>query len=653
MLGLALLCTLGVGHAEAPRPPVSYFGGVGLLQMPSARFADDGELQFGGSVAGPDDSYSRYFMSVQALPWLESTLGYKGASEADRDAGADSYKHLDAKIALLPESRYIPALALGARDLTGSGPFSGEYLVASKRYYNWDFSLGRGFGGLASDDYLGLFGGVSYQTAVPGLSLQLELDGDIYQARPSGNRFAPVNLGLTYRPNDWLDLSVGLERSDTLMAQLVLHTNLHRERGIAGPGREPERLRPRPAGGQQAGLVAESVMAGLSERGYQVEGIAIEDAAVEIHAAQDRYRKAPQALGRLARVAANRLPPEIEQIRLVELEQGLATARVSLYRKDLENALTHRGSPEEVWINTSISAPALQPPAGFNANTQAYPRLSWSLEPRFRQHLGEVDSSYAHQLSVQLAGNWQINRHLGLSGALALDVHNNLDQLAPAAGSRLPRVRSEIQQYLEQGANGIERLELNYLWRPAQSLYARISAGLFEEMYGGLGGELLYRPFGERWALGTDINWVKQRGFDKGLSFLDYQTVTGHASLYYDVPLYNLDARLSAGRYLARDWGMTLDISRAFGNGTRVGIFASHTDAAADEPGQEDWGKGVYLSVPLDLFSVRSRKAYAGFGWRPLNRDGGQMLGNGQRLHPLTHASRPHHWGDQWHSLLD
>ena len=48
-----------------------------------------------------------------------------------------------------------------------------------------------------------------------------------------------------------------------------------------------------------------------------------------------------------------------------------------------------------------------------------------------------------------------------------------------------------------------------------QSLHLRSYAGILESMYAGVGSEILYEPFGKRWAIGTTINALKQRGFKK------------------------------------------------------------------------------------------------------------------------------------------
>ena len=53
------------------------FGGVGLLQTPTARFARDGQLTAGFNRVRP---YDRYFVTLQAMPWLEATLRYTSVS---------------------------------------------------------------------------------------------------------------------------------------------------------------------------------------------------------------------------------------------------------------------------------------------------------------------------------------------------------------------------------------------------------------------------------------------------------------------------------------------------------------------------------------------------------------------------------------------
>ncbi|KAF1017371.1 MAG: hypothetical protein GAK31_00636 [Stenotrophomonas maltophilia] len=83
--GLAVL-TLSISsvlHAqEGPTPTASDWGGIGLLQTPTARMADEGELAFTASHTSP---YSRYNVVLQPLPWLEGASRY--VSVANRRYG--------------------------------------------------------------------------------------------------------------------------------------------------------------------------------------------------------------------------------------------------------------------------------------------------------------------------------------------------------------------------------------------------------------------------------------------------------------------------------------------------------------------------------------------------------------------------------------
>ena len=56
------------------------------------------------------------------------------------------------KFRLLKENYYLPALAVGMRDIAGTGNFSTEYIVATKKIGNLDITSGIGLGLLGSDN---------------------------------------------------------------------------------------------------------------------------------------------------------------------------------------------------------------------------------------------------------------------------------------------------------------------------------------------------------------------------------------------------------------------------------------------------------------------------------------------------------------------
>ena len=71
-----LLVPCGLAQAE-PRLTQSDFGGVGLLQTPTARMAPAGELSVNASRTSP---YSRYSLSLQPFDWLEGRYVLPGHS---------------------------------------------------------------------------------------------------------------------------------------------------------------------------------------------------------------------------------------------------------------------------------------------------------------------------------------------------------------------------------------------------------------------------------------------------------------------------------------------------------------------------------------------------------------------------------------------
>jgi len=116
---------------------------------------------------------------------------------------------------------------------------------------------------------------------------------------------------------------------------------------------------------------------------------------------------------------------------------------------------------------------------------------------------------------------------------------------------------------------------------------------------------------------------------------------TGHVTIYCKPDIYNLLVKLSVGQYLARDRGATLDVSRQFDSGVRIGLFATKTNVSAAEFGEGSFDKGAYITIPLDLFFASSTRREAGFTFRPLTRDGGQMVYDGPELYSTVNNGQP------------
>jgi hypothetical protein len=161
-------------------------------------------------------------------------------------------------------------------------------------------------------------------------------------------------------------------------------------------------------------------------------------------------------------------------------------------------------------------------------------------------------------------------------------------------------VRSDAALYLKYGATGIDDVTLSYYSKLAPDVYARASGGYLETMFGGAGGEVLYRPFGSRWAVGVDMWQVYQRNFDDLFGFQKYNMTTGHVSLYWETPWYNITTVLRGGRYLAGDYGATFEIYRRFDTGILIGGWFTLTNVPFSEFGEGSFDKGIRIVIPME-----------------------------------------------------
>ena len=211
-----------------------------------------------------------------------------------------------------------------------------------------------------------------------------------------------------------------------------------------------------------------------------------------------------------------------------------------------------------------------------------------------------------------------------VSGSAARTLAGNLDEGLPS-DSALPHVRSDFARYAREGRTSIPTLYAERIWTPAPDVFARVTGGLLEPMFAGVSAEALWRPHGKPFALGLDLNWVAQRAYDGGFSTLGYSVATGHVSLYADLPVWNLYGVLRGGRYLAGDWGGTIEIGRRFDSGIEVGGFATFTNVPFSRFGEGSFDKGIYLRFPLQLLGPET-SARATAVVRPVQRDGGQRL---------------------------
>ncbi len=661
------------------RPSLNFYGLPGLVDMPSAYALPDGTFVTSiSSFAG----ITRTTLSFQATPRITASFRYAGIQDWN-SGGFETYRDrsFDVRFLLNEESRMWPAVTIGLQDFAGTGIYAGEYIVASKTFSTpavggsgqgaLRVSAGLGWGRLASSGSIGsLFGdmrpafdpndtggelstdqwfrgdvapfaGVEWQVNKK-LGLKVEYSSDAYiqeaVARNVFTRKSRFNFGAEYQYSEQIRFGAyylyGSEVGITAQFQLNPRQPLTPLRVAAPPAVAP---RPSRASNPQAYGTAwasatsapvtlrDALVPLLEADGLMLEAVSVSATQAEVRFQNKRYHSMANAIGRTARAMARVMPASVETFRIVPVtSEGLAMSAVILQRSDLERLEFSPDATNALLARAGfVDAPQALP--GGVMPDELYPDFSWSLGPYVSPSYFDpdepvrLDAGLALEASYRPAPGWLV------AGQLRYRLAGNIGDSTRVSNSVLPRVRTNGVLYARESNAYIETLYASRQWKPAENLYARISAGYLESMFGGVSGELLWKPQASRLAFGVEANYVMQRDFDRAFGFQDYDVATGHVSAYYEFGDGYL-GQIDVGRYLAGDVGATFSLSREFDNGWRVGGFFTLTDVSAADFGEGSFDKGITLTIPLSWFIGEPSRRSISTTIKPIQRDGGARL---------------------------
>ena len=667
------------------KPTLAFSGVTGLIDMPSGESQPDGAFSVTRSGFGP---IGRTTLTFQITPRLSGSFRYTSFRKWDDVIPSPLETNLDRsfdlRYQLIKETDYLPAVTVGIQDIIGTGLMAGEYLVATKsigstvkvtaglgwgRFGSYG-SIGAPFGprpvaevGLGGRPRLGEwfkgdvapFAGVEWQITKK-LGFKAEYSSDFYTAeagfRQTFDHTSPFNYGFEYQVAEVLRVGLySLYGSEIgVSAQIILDPKRSPAGGQLGAGPLPIKNRPGSAGWSddtvfEAGSATKTrdrLQKLLAKDGIIVESFAMTASGAQLRIRNTRIDSAPQAIGRTSRAMAAVLPAGVETFEIVPVSDGLALSKVVLRRSDLEELEFSANQDAEMLARAQIVAVNGAQPAGAVMGKGLYPKFDWGLAPYVRTALFAPDNPLRIDVGVRANLRYDIAPGLVLSGSVTKKFAGNLDKSTRVSTSPLQHVRSDSANYDRQGDPALENLTLAWYTKPAPDLYSRVTIGYLERMFGGVSAELLWKQVDKPYALGVEVNYVKQRNFDQLLGFQDYSTVTGHVSGYY---AFNngFQAQLDVGRYLAGDVGATLSIDRQFANGWKIGAYATLTDVPFDQFGEGSFDKGIRIEIPYAwALGKQTRKKYKNT-IQPILRDGGARLAVDGRLYETV---REYHAGD-------
>ncbi len=644
-------------------------GQTGLWDMPNARIMPDWHGRINFSSADP---YQYWSGTVGLLDRLEfnarltdiTTVPFAGQEYA-RD------KAIDVKFLLFKERDWLPAIALGATDIYGTGLFTSRYLAFSGRFKYLDLTFGIGQGILAGEVTEGkardllltrptgkdsrLFGGLEFHIT-DDLSFVGEYSSFDYEdLRGNSKADWPVNLGLKYRYGDYLLSSLSWQKGEELSFSLGLTVPFDPEMFL--PWKKdplyvpPEKVRMDAIQAENrdlASLVADQVSTG----GFKHVRVAAKQDAIWVEFVNNKYLSSQKAMGRVVRIVVQTTPSQIGWLYLALVKDGVVVYSWKVHRNLVNAFLDNRLDEMALWEHSAHDLGGNTLWLEFAAKKESLPLkkaprgqedLAIHIAPRIESLLNDPSGFFKASLSVLTTLNYNPWKGGLLTGSLETVAYNNISTSNVVEEPFPPR--SDFVDYRSDSNPRVHTLAFDQIFQLPWEVWARASLGYFESEYMGIGGEVFRFFDNGRLGVGLESQYVKKRALDSQFKAKDgypeYHTafLNLHSLLW---PRQGIELGVKIGRFLGGDEGVRVDLSRTFKYFT-LGAWVTATDTSdfvADyNRGYED--KGIYFSMPLSIFFDSDVAGRINYILRPWTRDPGATVAQPRQLYPFVNDGNP------------
>lgn len=656
----------------------------GYLNMPSARMGCEGEVGIGYSHVPP---YRNYNLRCQFLDRLEFTGNYRIFTGIDdpiltkHGFGDLSDKGVNFKFSLFsPEdSQYrLPGVSFGFQDFIGTRNFKARYIVLTKVFLKYHFEISLGYG---AQRIRGWFGGLSWMPFrcsqfryLQDLSFVAEYDATPYkdpdiEKHPKGRKKkSSFNVGLKYRLWNSIDFSASYVRGDAFAFSLSAFYNFGYTRGVLPKIDDPLPYRS-PINHEELGLLrpdsafVQEIVLAMKRQGFNVWEIWLEcddvgSRSLRFKISNQIYREEKCVRSRLNALLAGLIPDDIEYVDVVIQTEGFD---IQEYRYEMsfvrEYQLQQIGRHELNILTPLCEVTPIDPYNSRLLFKQEQERWNLEILPKNHTVFGSSKGKVKCAIGLSLNVNGFLPFDIYYSTSFGYFIFSNLkelddfDRLNP---SQIINVRSDNINYFKQRSVTLDEAYIQKVFSLGKGWYTRLSGGYFEYEYGGVAGEVLYYPVHTPWAVGAEGAVVKKRTYE-GIGFTDrirklhgfHRTYKKYPFLshyflnvYYDWRLISTSFKVSAGKFLANDYGARFEITRYFPSGLQITVWATYTNGHDEINGHTYYDKGIYFSMPLDIFYTRSSRSRWGYGMSAWLRDVGVRAFTGPEIYYLINEQR-------------
>jgi hypothetical protein len=668
-------------HAE-PRYSPYLLGSLGLNTVPNARMNPQGTFAVGLST---QDRYLHSYIGAQIADPLY--IGLRQSAEIS-SLGAEPTRlspGIDFKLRLLTENKITPEISIGAHSAIGHKRTASEYIALSKRYNNFDFTLGAAWGRMGSaghisnpfkslgghfnkkrdidgnqrngpsdwltGDEIGFFGGVEYFTPWDGLSIKADWGADDYSFERSAFGFqppAPWSASLVYNYKDYASLSVGTQGGEKIMG--LIH--------FQAPSR--------------------TISANMKEKKSDIEKLwdkteapVYDPKLANIQQTQDtlsadlyldQHSSTPDQIQNAAKYLMSHATPQTIYFKITPYRGALKIKTLSIMVKDFERAYSSKDtSGEELWRKTLFESRASDTNA---ASVPIIPKdkrpdfsgVSFELETQTSTQEADSNGSLRSSFIVQYRTR-PVLKFLTTGSALRFNLqHAHPDGFYELRPIPRKNIRYDFDQFADKLVS-LDRLYVNAQKSINDTTHISLTGGYLEEMYGGIGGEVLYRPFQSRLAFGAEGWWVKKRApfSDLNLDFTDTgASFTGHINAWYDLHAWDVTLSAKIGQYLGENLGTTFGASKTFNNGSKIAAYTTISENVDRDRfgGEVNTMTGISYTVPFGHW-ILPDKLRLSLKAEPLGMNVGQIIDAPIKLYDETNTLSYKHLSESWDDITD
>ena len=639
-------------------------GVPGNTDMPIAGSFKDANINITSSKSGPN---LRNTISFQALPNVFAAFRYSGIGDKNDyyiESGYTTWdRSFDLRVDLSKENNLRPSITVGLQDIIGTGIYTAEYLVASKTFFKkFRVTSGLGWGrfgtkniignsGSRTDNVggssggelrikqlfkgdIGLFGGLEYKSPIEGLKFKTEFSSDSYKMDNSYSTVLPnsdlnLNFGLDYKLNENVSLSSFIIQNDRAGIQLNISANPK----TTYEGDYLENI-PQPFYSYPIPYKKitekhwEDIIDTLKEEKIILNAYKYEKNECLVVIENNHYSTHTQAFGRTLRILSRYVPIQINKLTVILSSNGIPILSLSIDKNEVSKIVD---APNAEILSSKITKISNSPKliGNMKVNQSLYPDNTFAIRPYANFHFFDPNRPIYYDFGLKLQNYASPKPGLIFNSLLEFPVMSTFDDVWRGTKGTLPKVRTDVKNYLNETDPKIARLTLNSYNKYSKTLYGRFTIGYLERMYAGISAEMLNYDINSNLAFGAEINYSKPRDYRQIFGFKEVSgmpEINGHISTYWDTGYYDYISQIDIGKFLAGDKGGKIKVTRSFKNGWEVGGYFTLTDVSREEFGEGSFDKGLFFSIPFNALSPFETRYVYSDHIKPISGDGGAKL---------------------------